>query len=748
MTPVSRSTEKSKALETTCHRAAGLALGRRFLTVAGPAALIVSSCALFRGALWPAAGQGLFGFDLSYQFEPWWRFWVDRVRSGALPLWNPYSLLGAPFLANPQVGQLYPPNWLFLLAPFRFAVGWLAAFHIALAAVGMYVWTGCLGISRWGRTVAGFTFAFSAFFVLRMYAGNYSHIASMSWFPWLLYVGFRVCHFTSSKSVAIASVVTALAFLAGSPPYFAITGGFTGLACVFWAFRQPTPAQRWHSLAGLWLMVLVWILLAAAQLVPLIELVAYSTRAAHSTYEFATSFSLMRQSFASIVAPDLLTMVAFWEFHLFAGAVSILLAVVALAQNSPRAWSWLGLALVALLIGLGDQAGLYPILYRILPWLGFVRAPARFAIVYLLSISVLAGMGLDRLLLRPAHLSIRMIALGAGLGLVLLSGIAWTDGMVASDSARALVTLDAIRWCFFAGLLCVLVWALRSTRRTLGVAVMVLVAFDVLPQGWRFIQVKSLQVEPRWQIVDAALPSARDTWRLLTIGPLDHEQSMDLGFYGVGGYDVLVVTWAQDMIDLGRELASPVLDMLSVRYIVADARLPEVESRARLITQSDDLFVYERSTAMPRVFAVGQYELASDPLGRLGDPLFDPRARVVLTAPPDCVPARSPSTDLDTLVVRVYQPDYVRLEADLAADRLVVLNDLYYPGWDAMVDGGSTRILQANYALRAVCVPAGAHHIEFRYRPGWLGLGVAMSATGLAVVAILWGWKTNRSLTT
>ena len=403
--------------------------------MAGPAALVVATCILFRRVLWPVAGQGMFGFDLWYAFEPWWRFWVTCVHSGDFPLWNPHSLLGTPFLANPQVGLAYPPNWLFILLPFRFALGWGAAFHVALAAIGMYVWAGCLRIDRWGRTVAGFTYAFSSFFVLRLYAGHYSLVAVASWFPWLLYVGFRVCHFASLKSSVVASIVLSLAFLAGYPPLFAIIASFTGLCCLTWALRQPTTKMKWRLLAGLSLTGFLAMLLVAVQLVPLLELMLYSSRVACPTYEFATSFALIGRSFVTIVAPDLLNVVAFWEFHIFAGTISILLAAMALARLPRRAWSWFGLAVVALLIGLGDKGGLYTILYRITPGLELIRAPARFSILYLLSISILAGMGMD-CLLGSTHSSAPVIILGLGLGLVVIGGIAWADGILADYSTR------------------------------------------------------------------------------------------------------------------------------------------------------------------------------------------------------------------------------------------------------------------------------------------------------------------------
>src|SRR5258706_11244340 len=40
--------------------------------------------------------------DQTVQFVPWTIYTLERYRAGQIPLWNPYSQLGAPFLGNGQ----------------------------------------------------------------------------------------------------------------------------------------------------------------------------------------------------------------------------------------------------------------------------------------------------------------------------------------------------------------------------------------------------------------------------------------------------------------------------------------------------------------------------------------------------------------------------------------------------------------------------------------------------------------------
>jgi uncharacterized membrane protein YfhO len=47
----------------------------------------------------------------------------------------------------------------------------------------------------------------------------------------------------------------------------------------------------------------------------------------------------------------------------------------------------------------------------------------------------------------------------------------------------------------------------------------------------------------------------------------------------------------------------------------------------------------------------------------------------------------------------------------------VTVSDLYFPGWQAESDGKPLRIWRANGRYRAVCLPAGGHHVRFYFNP-------------------------------
>ena len=72
---------------------------------------------------------------------------------------------------------------------------------------------------------------------------------------------------------------------------------------------------------------------------------------------------------------------------------------------------------------------------------------------------------------------------------------------------------------------------------------------------------------------------------------------------------------------------------------------------------------------------------------------------------------------------------------DSPAEGYLVLSDPFYPGWRAELDGSPAEILRANYAFRAVAVPAGSHTVTMTFRPASWIAGLAISLATLAALA-------------
>jgi hypothetical protein len=86
-----------------------------------------------------------------------------------------------------------------------------------------------------------------------------------------------------------------------------------------------------------------------------------------------------------------------------------------------------------------------------------------------------------------------------------------------------------------------------------------------------------------------------------------------------------------------------------------------------------------------------------------------------------------------------FKPNRILLHVSQEQPSLLVLGELYDPGWKAWVDGNPAPILAGNLVLRTIPVKSGEHRIELRYRPAsffWGGLAslLALAACLLFII--------------
>lgn len=80
------------------------------------------------------------------------------------------------------------------------------------------------------------------------------------------------------------------------------------------------------------------------------------------------------------------------------------------------------------------------------------------------------------------------------------------------------------------------------------------------------------------------------------------------------------------------------------------------------------------------------------------------------------------------------------------APSYLVLDDIYYPGWEVWVDGRQVPIYRADYVLRAVRLAPGPHLLVFTYAPLSYLAGLAISLVSGAIVLVVLAWPWRRRL--
>jgi hypothetical protein len=99
----------------------------------------------------------------------------------------------------------------------------------------------------------------------------------------------------------------------------------------------------------------------------------------------------------------------------------------------------------------------------------------------------------------------------------------------------------------------------------------------------------------------------------------------------------------------------------------------------------------------------------------------------------------------ESLAIIKAEPQSVELQVTMNRPGLVVLADLYYPGWHLAIDGTPAPILRTNRMMRGAAVPAGKHTLLYTYRPVSFRIGMVISAAGLVVVGAFVAWAARRT---
>jgi hypothetical protein len=195
--------------------------------------------------------------------------------------------------------------------------------------------------------------------------------------------------------------------------------------------------------------------------------------------------------------------------------------------------------------------------------------------------------------------------------------------------------------------------------------------------------------------------------------------------------------------------SSPLLDLLNVRYIAVPVDVPpgrpdllHLSQRYPTVFVDRRVRVLERPTALPRAWIVhaAQEMPADEALARLAAGVVDPRQTALVEDPPPAL-AQPAVPAADRADVIRYEGDHIALRTTTDAAGLLVLSEVYDPGWRAYVDGKRVDLLRADFLFRAVPIPAGEHSVEVRYQPPSLRAGIAITLTTggvIATAAVAW----------
>ena len=383
---------------------------------------------------------------------------AEQIQAGHWPWWDKGEATGVPLFADPQAGVLFPPNWLFLVAPAKLAYSLCLFLAFSVAGGGAYRYLRRTGVARTAALFGGVAFMFCGFMIgHRVHLGLIQTAAFLPWGLWAIerlrrQEAYPSLSFGASREGAVSSGDTraGLPALRPEPPRWFSPGVFVGMALVF---ALTLAAGHWPTAIEMTLVWLVYLLVRArpvrraiitgaaavavgsALVAPqIVETVSYLGQTIRNGVPYAVAGENSFFPFCGLLAlypfgmgcrtPNALAGPWWGPWHLcemlgYVGLATLVLAASAVwrlwrrpkeppisnpqfsISNSqsamvPLVRLWTVFVIVAGVWALGYYLPTFQLLYRI-PFFGAVRCPARMLLVIDLGLCVLAAMAIDSL---------------------------------------------------------------------------------------------------------------------------------------------------------------------------------------------------------------------------------------------------------------------------------------------------------------------------------------------------------------
>ncbi len=715
--------------------------------------------------------------DPMRQQYPYRELAISLLRNQKLALWNPYSFAGTPLFANIQTALLYPLNILFLVFPFAIAWSILIVFQPLLAGVFTYLYLKSLKLDVRAAFMGALAFAFSGFMIAWQQWNTIGHVAL--WLPLILLVKDKLLEKFSLRWALMLIFAESSMILAGHLQTAFYIFIFTTIYLVLkvWYITKQ-PKKFLLKLLPFGATTFFVLCITSIQLIPTFQFIFYSARNFDLPDWQRADWFIPPIHLIQFIAPDFFGNPAtgnYWgvwnygEFVGYIGIIPILLALFGLIVRRDKKTFYFGLGvLLSLLFGFPTIIG--KLAYRFnIPFIATMQ-PSRIIIIIDFCLAVLASLGFDYMLKKWGTLHgyqkrltflIGCSILGACWFFVLYGNRFGVANVLESSFVIAKRNLILPTLLFIALSIFLLLYNLKTVKRFRNffvIVILILTAADLIRFGWKFTPfTKQSLLFPNTKVIEF-LQQNLGNYRFMTTDRriMPPNVATVYRIQDVSGYDPLylqnygelVAAWTRDRSDITPGSFNRILtpenydsffaDLLGVKYVLSLKEEEEIDkykgplgcffdtecvvpernkSKLKLVFQEGDTRIYEnmgRNSYPKRAFIVEEVISASNKQDVMKKMFEHQNDLGKIAIAENFSLLRQPTND-DYTQIEKYEENQILIKVGVTRDSMLVLTDIYYPGWRVFIDGNESTIIPVDYAFRGVVVPRGFHQVEFRF---------------------------------
>lgn len=329
-------------------------------------------------------------------------FFIETVKNGELPLWNPYSSIGTPFLADVQQSALSPFNILYFIFDTPLAFNIFRIIQLVVAGFFMYLYMQEITDNTVISIITGFIFSFSTILGGRRVEHN-TIITTVSFFPVIFYFLEKFRHTQHYKWLILSAISMTIQFISGFTQivlYFNIVS-FIYLVDIL--SEKKVTFKNFVITVSIW--ISIYLLLSAVQIVPTLCLMLQSGRN-NIVWEAFSVLSYDLRILLIMFVPEIFLnhFVAFGDYassgidiEIYVGIICLMFAIFEIIYfcKERHVKLLLGIMLGGFIYGMAPNI---PILGKIvysIPLLNSFRVCARSLPIFIFTVLILAGKGMN-----------------------------------------------------------------------------------------------------------------------------------------------------------------------------------------------------------------------------------------------------------------------------------------------------------------------------------------------------------------
>jgi hypothetical protein len=714
--------------------------------------------------------------DFPYVYYPGKYLMAVSLAKGIFPMWNPFAFSGTPFFADPQIGILYPLNYIMkffvsndALSPL--VVQNIIVLHFLIASVICFYLAKEFKLNRLASFVFAMIFTYSSFMIIHMIHMNL--LESLIWMPLALLLILKFNNTGRYFYIILAGFSMTFSIFGGYPQTFFFNfiflGGFVLYLC-YKNYKSKTINNIYKLIGAYIAIVVIAAGISSVQLISTSEFSDNSERQSIS-YDFGKQGSVHPLDIFTLFTPKIFGTFNWnessedlqywsvakagghqegaWMFTISTLYLSLLVIFIFIPAiryywNNKINSSFpliflLVFGVMALLFSFGGNFFVHKLFFDIVPFFNKFRNPGHVTFLFTFCFGLIAAFGIDRLtsdtknFFKYFNKKYLLYCAGFVLLFVLCSYMGvFKSFFPLSEKAEigSWITKQVNIFLVFSILYLGTFFLFINNKiniNTFFIFTILVLSIDLYSFGFDqnngTQSPQSLYSQNASQMTQFRPSDPNDQFRVnMREGGnmlMQRQQGLIDGIQLIEGVNVLTLDRKipPSKTDTSNKQS---LDLLNVKYKISVAG-----NRAGLV---------ENIGYMPRAKMFYDYKVISDKDGIINymkTPEFDYNKTVVLEKNPDINIQPLDFSANNSVAITEYNLNSIKLNVQTDKNGILLLSEIYYPAWKAFVDGKETEIIRADYCLRAITISQGSHSIEFVYDSEGFNKGKTISLSVL-----------------